>query len=239
MTYAASRHALVALVVFAAGATASAQSPAPATQTNGPGQTGILIGRQAGAPADHKDVAKDAIRGEAHKGTMLKAAPGRNAAGTPPTLPAPALRAKGAGSQEPAGGGQQPPGQGPNKYRVPGAQLAGQDPAGGGQQPPGQGPDKYRVPGARMAGQDRVQDGRGPGGPVQSRTGGAVRAHDGQSGSGMQNPLGVQVRQQDPGTAMPPGRAAGSAPTRGAGVPGQDLTGQPNPAAAEAAKAVR
>jgi hypothetical protein len=220
MPHAHSLKITAAALGLALASLASAQTAPPP----GPGQTGILIGRQAGAPADHKD----ALNSEAHKGTILKSAPDRTATGKPTTLPAPALRAMGGG---------------------------GQDPAGGGQQPPGQGPDNYRAPGAQMAGQDRVQDGRGPGGPVQSRAGGAVRAHDGQSGSGVQNPLGVQVRQQNAGTAgqpplsraatgsgaqgilMAPGRAAGSAQTRGSGVPGQDLVGQPNPAAAQAAEA--
>lgn len=205
--------------------TAHAQ-PVPAAPQAGAGQTGILIGRPAAATAplgadkaaykaNHKDALKAPPK-EAYKSTQAGLA--RPSAGTEGIMMPPA-GARTAGGQEPSQGGtggqkhtttqgiMMPPG---------GARTAGgQDPSQGG-----------------TGGQKRPAGAVGLGGqPTPQLAGqGANRArHDGQAGSGIQNPLGVQVREGGQVPVNP----------RAATVPGADLVGQPNPAASNAAKALR
>lgn len=155
---------------------------------------------------------KDAIK-DAHKDSAHKGAVGANMRGVP------------GATTNPAGA------------RRNGAQaMGGQDPSQGGTG----GQKRTLTRGAQM---DPGQAGSGVQNPANAQ------ARGGQDGSGMQNPKGVQVRGgqdgsgvQNPANVQARGGAAGSPAMQGRSSALQSsgaLSGQPNPAATNAAKGLR
>lgn len=265
------RTSLAAALGLALASIASAQTAPPP----GPGQTGILIGRPQAPAATvdaHKNVSGDAHKAalkstlkDAHKGSATHPAPTKPAAGAQGIMMPPG-NARAAGGQDPSNGpsgGQKRPGSaGLAPSPAAGGMLANPSPATAGPgSSAGQGPLPLRPTVRAESGGQGGQTGAGPQGgggqgPIKRPAGAAQLAGQeggGQAGSGMQNPLGVQVREgqgqsgQEAGGGIrgPQGRSMGPAGqplTRGLEHKGATgLSGQPNPAAAaaEATKAVR
>lgn len=118
----------------------------------------------------------------------------------------------------------------PGNARAAGGQDESQGPTGG---------QKHRTPTPGALANQGGQGGQGSGGSGQGGQGSQMRRADGPTtlpapalrakGGHGQDPLGVQVREG--------AGAQGRGPAQN--LPGQDLAGQPNPAAAAAAKAQR